>query len=74
MLSGKLRRAINDKAVPKNIEVTISLFQGMPIHSDNTYTDENGNFEFILPEFSDSAKLVIQTKNRLNRKKDFLIE
>lgn len=73
-LTGNLKRASNGKSVPKNIEVTISLFQGLPIYSDNTFTDENGNFEFTLPEFSDSAKLVIQTKNRLNRKKDFIID
>ncbi len=73
-LKGSLKKAINGKAVPKNIEVTIMLFQGLPIHSDNTYTDENGNFEFELPEFSDSVKLVIQTKSRLNRKKDYIID
>ena len=73
-LKGTIRRGVNGQPVPKDFEVSISLFKKMPFHSDQTYTDENGNFEFTLPEFSDSVKMVIQTKNRLNKKKDYIID
>ncbi len=73
-LSGEVRRAFNNKPVPKNFEVTVSLKQKHHVFIESTRTDDSGRFFFDLPEFTDSAQLVIQTKNRLGWQRDYLID
>ena len=73
-LSGQIYRKLTGKPVPKNFEVSIILTQPQSVHIDKTYTDENGRFRFTLPAFSDSAQLTLQTKNRSDRQKDYIID
>lgn len=73
-LHGEVRRAITNKPVPKNIEVSITMTRHLPVYHDQTVTDEFGQFSFDLPDFTDSASFIIQTKNRLNQNIDYIIE
>jgi len=73
-LRGEVRRAFNNKPVPKNFEITVSLKQKHHVFIESTRTDDSGRFFFDLPEFTDSAQLVIQTKNRLGWQLDYLID
>jgi len=73
-LDGRIYRKLTGKPVPKNFEVSIILTQAKSVHIDKTYTNENGQFSFALPAFMDSASLTIQTKNRSDRQKDYIID
>ena len=73
-LNGRIYRKLTGKPVPKNFEVSIILRLPTTVHIDKTYTDENGRFAFSLPAFQDSASLTIQTKNRSDRQKDYIID
>ncbi|WP_163708268.1 peptidase associated/transthyretin-like domain-containing protein [Mangrovibacterium lignilyticum] len=73
-LNGRIYRKLTGKPVPKNFEVSIILKLKKSIDIDKTYTKENGQFNFSLPAFTDSASLTIQTKNRSDRQKDYIID
>ena len=72
-LKGEVRRMINQKPVPKNFEVSLVFRTKQSVFIEEAKTDEFGRFEIGLPEFIDSARVVIQTKNRLNQQNDYLI-
>lgn len=75
VLNGEVRRAINNKPVPKNFEVNVKLKKDyVVLLADKARTNDLGKFKFNLPEFTDSAKLTIETKNRLSIQTDYLID
>lgn len=74
-LSGKVRRKINNKPVPKNFEITLLLKKNDKVLMlESAKTDKQGRFELQLPVFSDSAKLTVQTQNRLGWQLDYIID
>lgn len=73
-LSGEIRRGINNKTVPKNFEVTMSLNHKNGLFVNNARTGNKGQFAMTIPDFTDSARLIIQTKNRLGWQRDYLID
>ncbi|WP_372775267.1 hypothetical protein [Mangrovibacterium sp.] len=73
-MNGRIYRKASTKPVPKNFEVSIILIHGKSTHIDKAYTNENGQFSFTLPAFTDSASLTIQTKNRWDNQKDYIID
>ncbi len=73
-LNGRICRKLTGKPVPKNFEVTIILQKNKSVHVDKTYTGEDGKFSFDLPDFSDSVSLTIQTRNRLDQQRDYIID
>lgn len=73
-LDGKVYRKSTGQPVPKGFEVSIVLLKKGLKYIDVTKTGENGDFHFVLPAFTDSASFMIQTKNRLNSQRDYLID
>ena len=72
-IDGEVRRILTGKTVPKNFEVSIILKNKEAFYIDKAYTNDEGKFRFYLPAFNDSAHLTIQTKNRTDNIRDYLI-
>ncbi|MFB6320753.1 MG2 domain-containing protein [Saccharicrinis sp. FJH54] len=72
-LRGKLFRDNGKKKeVPAGMDVTFFIPRRFDAYSQ--LTDDNGEFSFILKDFKDTLGAVLQTKNKMSLKRDFLIE
>ncbi|MFB6343991.1 MG2 domain-containing protein [Saccharicrinis sp. FJH62] len=70
---GQLFRNNNKKKeVPSGMDVTLFFAKSFNVYTQ--FTDDNGEFSFILKDFNDTMSAVLQTKNKMNLKKDFLLE
>jgi hypothetical protein len=72
-VKGNLKRSSGKKSVPKGMDVSM-LMIGKGSGAYRTETDENGDFYFLVNDFSDTMQVVVQTLNRLNQKADFTID
>ncbi len=73
-LKGKIYRRFSGKPAPNNTEIAMALNQPGSIYIDKAYTNEKGEFSFVLPSFTDSANLTIQTKNKFSKQKDYIVD
>jgi len=71
-VKGKVTSLWGKDKVPKDADVT--MIAGNVLDSYNDKLDENGEFTFIMSDFYDSKKVVVQTKNRKDKKRDYRLD
>lgn len=71
-MQGRLFRRVNLNPVPSGMNVTMIMKGRFDIFTSET--NENGEFTFLLDDFEGEKNAVIQTKNRLDHKADFMID
>ena len=72
-IKGQIYKNENKKRVPPE-GLDISMMIPKRFDAYNQLTDEKGEFSFLLKDFHGTSDAVLQTKNRMNMKKDFLID
>ena len=72
-VKGKLYKKNNKKKEASDgLDVTMVLSKRFNAYTQ--LTDEKGEFTFLLQDFTDTMKAVLQTKNKMNLKKDYYID
>ncbi|MDA3880190.1 MAG: hypothetical protein PF436_07380 [Prolixibacteraceae bacterium] len=72
-VEGKVRTANKRAKIPADAEVSmVTKGSRMEIFSEKVGT--NGAFTFLLRDFEDTLRTVVQTKNRMASKKDYALE
>lgn len=72
-VKGKLyKKNKKKKEAPDGLNVTMMLPKRFDTYTQ--LTDENGGFTFLVQDFTDTMKAVLQTKNKMNLKRDYYID
>nr|WP_321411364.1 MG2 domain-containing protein [uncultured Carboxylicivirga sp.] len=71
-VKGKVRSLWGKDKVPEGAEVT--MVAGSVFDSYNEKVNKNGEFTFIMSDFYDSKRVVVQTKNKKDAKRDYKID
>ncbi|WP_289053715.1 MG2 domain-containing protein [Carboxylicivirga marina] len=72
-VKGQVKKRKSNKPVSKGVEVTM-ITQGNIVDFYRVKTDEKGQFNFPLFDFNDTVDVVVQTRNKLSYKSDFVVE
>ncbi|WP_340114830.1 MG2 domain-containing protein [Maribellus mangrovi] len=71
-VDGTVRKSPKSKRIPDDAFITmVTGGKGMELFSEKV--GEDGAFTFLLKDFEDTLRAVVQTKNRIEAKKDFMI-
>jgi len=71
-VKGKVRSVWGKDKVPEGANVT--MVAGNVLNSYSEQIDENGEFTFIMNDFYGSKKVVFQTKNKKDNKRDYKLD
>lgn len=72
-IKGQIYNNENRKRIPpEGLDITMLIPKKFEVY--NQITDKSGEFSFLLKDFNGTSDAVLQTKTRMNMKKDYLIE
>ncbi|MBS2101216.1 hypothetical protein, partial [Carboxylicivirga linearis] len=71
-VQGKVRSLWRKEKIPEGIDV--SMIAGSVFEHYNDKLDENGEFTFIMKDFNDTKRVVLQTKNKKDKKHDYRLD
>ncbi len=69
-VQGVVRTRLRKDKVPKDVDVSM-ISQGSQMELFTEKADKNGNFTFLLKDFQDTLRAVVQTKNQMQIKRDY---
>ena len=71
-VTGTVRKSLKNNRIPDDVAVSmVTGGKGMELFSETVGAD--GAFTFLLKDFEDTLRAVVQTKNRMEAKKDFML-
>lgn len=72
-VKGTVKTASKRKKIPADTEVSM-MTKGKKMELFSEKVGKDGAFTFLLQDFEDTLRAVVQTKNRMNNKKDYTLE